>query len=96
MTPFLLKKKAQALIDRCTYLDSSLRLIEWDQISNIAQIRGRPDTVEGMPPQYFEILVDRCPSILLHRRSANETIPFHISNECFVRLIDEMARIIRL
>ena len=95
-TPLLLKKQAQAVIDRLTYLDSSLRLIEWNQESNIVQIRGRPDTAEGMPPQYFEIIVDRYPSILLHRRWANETIPFHISNECFVRLIDEMVRIVRL
>ena len=93
--PFLLKKHAQALIDRLTWLDSSLRLIEWDQISNTAQIRGRPDTREGMPPEYFEIIVDHCPSILLHRRSGNETTPFHISNDCFVTLIDEMVRIVR-
>jgi hypothetical protein len=34
-TPFLMKKQVQALIDRLTYLDSSLRLAEWDQISHI-------------------------------------------------------------
>ena len=94
--PILLKKQAQALVDRLTYLDRTLRLIEWDQISNIAQIRGRPDTAEGGAPQYFEIIVDRFPSILLHRRLGNTTIPFHISNECFVRLIDDMVRIVQL
>ena len=93
--PFLLKKKVQALINRLTYLDSTLRLIEWDQISNAAQIRGRPDAGEGRTPQYFEIIIDGYPSISLLRRSATETIPFHISNECFVRLIEEMVRILR-
>lgn len=95
-TPLVLKKQAQAVIDRLTYLDSTLRLIEWDRISNIVQIRGRPDKTDGVPPQFFEIIIDRYPSILLHRRAANETIPFHISNDCFVRLIDDLVRIVRL
>ena len=46
-TPLLLKKQAQAAIDRLTYLDSRFRLIEWDQISNMVQIRGRPDRAAG-------------------------------------------------
>ena len=95
-TPLRLKKQAQAAIGRLTYLDTSFRLIEWDQISNMLQIRGRPDRAEGVPPQYFEIIIDRSPSILLHRRSGQETIPFHISNDCFVRLIDDLVRIVRL
>jgi hypothetical protein len=94
-TPLRLKKQAQAAIDRLTYLDTSLRLIEWDQISNMLQIRGRPDRAEGVPAQYFEIIVDRSPSILLHRRSGHETIPFHISKDCFVRIIDDLVRIVR-
>jgi hypothetical protein len=93
--PFLLRNRVQALIDRLIWFDSSLRLIEWDQISNVAQIRGRPDKCAGMPPQYFEMIVDHYPSILVHRRSGNETIPFHISNDGFVKLIDEIVRIVR-
>jgi hypothetical protein len=94
-TTLLLKKQAQAVIDRLAYLDGGLQLIEWNQVSNIVQLRGRPDTAEGMAPQYFEIIVDRCPSILLHRRSGTGTIPFQISNERFARLIDDLVRIVR-
>jgi hypothetical protein len=60
-TPLLLKKQAQAAIDRLTYLDSRFRLIEWDQISNMVQLRGRPDRAAGVPPEYFEIIIDRSP-----------------------------------
>jgi hypothetical protein len=95
-TPLMLKKQAQGAIDRLTYLDSSLRLIEWDQISNMVQVRGRPDRSPGAPPQYFEIIIDRSPSILLHRRCAHETTPFHVSTDCFVRLIDDLVQIVRL
>ena len=94
--PSVLKKRAQAVTDGLPYLDSNLRLIEWDRVSNTLQIRGRPDKAEGRPVEFFEIIIDRQPSILLHRRSANETIPFHLSNECFVRLVDELVRIVRL
>ena len=52
LAPLLLKKQAQAVIDRLTYLDTSLRLIEWDQISNMVQMRWRPDPAEGTR-QYF-------------------------------------------
>ena len=93
--PSLLKKQAQAVIDRLTYLDTTLQLIEWDRISNMVQRRGRPDRADPMP-QYFEIIIDRSPSILLHRRCAQETIPFHISNDCFVRLVNDLVKIVRL
>jgi hypothetical protein len=96
VTPSVLKKQAREVIDSLSYLDSNLRLIEWDRVSNILQIRGRPDKTEGRPVQFFEIIIDRQLSILLHRRSANEIISFHLSNECFVRLIDELVRIVRL
>jgi hypothetical protein len=95
-TPSALKKRAEAVIDRLTFLDSTFRLIEWDHLSNMAQIRGRPDKTSGIQLQFFEIILGHDPSLLLHRRSANETIPFYISNECFVRLIDELVSIVRL
>jgi hypothetical protein len=95
-SPSALKKRAQAVIDRLTYLDSTLRLIEWDHLSNMAQIRGRQDKTGGVQPQFFEIILGNDPSILLHRRLGNESIPFYISNECFVRLIDELVSIVRL
>jgi len=89
-------KRAQAVIDRLAFLDSTLRLIEWDRLSNMAQIRGRPDETSGIQIQFFEIILGHDPSLLIHRRSAQETIPFYISNECFVRLIDELVSIVRL
>jgi len=95
-TPSALKKRAQAVIDRLAFLDSTLRLIELDHFSNMAQIRSRPDKSSGIAPQFFEIILGHDPSILLHRRSANDTIPFYISNECFVRLVDELVSIVRL
>ncbi len=95
VTPLLLKKQAQAVIDRLSYLDASLRLVEWDRISNMVQMRGRPDKADGALPQYFEIIIDRTPSILLHRRCAHEAIPFVISTECFVRLVDDLVQIVR-
>jgi hypothetical protein len=95
-SPSALKKRAQAVIDRLTYLDERLRLIEWDHLSNMVQIRGRAEKTSEGQPQFFEIILGHDPSILLHRRLGNETIPFHISNECFVRLIDELVSIVRL
>jgi hypothetical protein len=95
-TPSGLKKRVQAVIDRLTFLDSTLKLIEWDRLSNMAQMRGRPDKTSGIQLQFFEIIFAHDPSLLLHRRLANETIPFYMSNECFVRLIDELVSIVRL
>jgi hypothetical protein len=92
-SPSALKKRSQAVIDHLTYLDSTLRLIEWDHLSNTVQIRGRPDKTNGVQPQFFEIICGHDPSILLHRRLGNETIPFYISNESFVRLIDDLVSI---
>ena len=91
-----IKRQAQAVIDRLTYLDGSLRLIEWDQISQMIQMRGRPERADGKPPEYFEIIIDRTPSILLRRRCAQDTIPFLVSVDCFVRLVDDLVRIVQL
>jgi hypothetical protein len=95
-TPSLLKRQVQTVIDRLTYLDTTLQLIEWDRISNTVQVRGRPDRADPKLPQYFEVIIDRSPSISLHHRCAHETIPFHISNDCFVRLVNDLVKLVRL
>jgi hypothetical protein len=96
VTEPLIMKQPQAVIDRLAYLGGSLRLIEWDQISQMIQMRGRPERADGKPPEYFEIIIDRTPSILLHRRCAQETIPFLVSIDRFVRLVDDLVRIVKL
>ena len=93
-SPSVLKKRAEAVIDRLTRFNSNLRLMEWDRISNILRIRFRPEKADDGPVQFFEIIIDREPLITLHRLWADATIPFHVSSECFARLIDELVRIV--
>jgi len=92
----ILRKRAQVVIDRLTYLDNSFRLIECDEFSNVAQIRSRPDKADRTSPQFFEIILGHEPAILLHRRSGNDPIPFYVSTECFVRFVDDLVSIARL
>jgi hypothetical protein len=95
-TASTIKQRALVVIDRLTYLDNSLRLIEFDEVSNVAQIRSRPDKTDRTSPKFFEIILGHEPAILLYRRSGNDTIPFYVSTECFVRLIDDLVDIARL
>ena len=80
-----LKKQAQEIVGKITYLGSELKVIEVDGVSNAVQIRSRKPAEDG----YVEIILREGNFLSLERKPA----AFHISKGDFERLIRDLKEI---
>ena len=81
-----LRKQAQEVVDRITYLGGELKVIEVDGVSNAVQIRSRKPEANG----YIEVILRGGNSLSLERKPE----ALHISKGDFERLITELTEII--
>src|SRR5262245_41031611 len=80
-----LRKQAQEVVDKITYLGSELKVIEVDGVSNAVQIRSRkPDN------GYLEVILRGGNFLSLERKPT----ALHISKGDFERLITDLTEII--
>jgi hypothetical protein len=81
-----LRKQAQEVVERITYLGSELKVIEVDGVSNAVQIRSKKPAENG----YVEVILRGGNFLSLERKPAS----LHISKGDFERLIKELTEIL--
>ena len=81
-----LRKQAQQVVDKITYLGGELKVIEVDGVSNAVQIRSRKPEANG----YIEVILRGGNFLSLERKPA----ALHISKGDFERLINELTGIL--
>jgi hypothetical protein len=81
-----LRKQAQEVVEKITYLGGELKVIEVDGVSNAVQIRSRKPEANG----YVEVILRGGNFLSLERKPAS----LHISKGDFERLIDELTGIL--
>lgn len=80
-----LRKQAEAVVEKITYLGSELKVIEVDGVSNAVQIRSRKPAEDG----YVEIILRGGNFLSLERKPA----ALHISKGDFEKLVRELTEI---
>jgi len=81
-----LRKQAQEVVEKITYLGSELKVIEVDGVSNAVQIRSKKPAENG----YVEVILRGGNFLSLERKPE----ALHISKGDFERLIQELTEII--
>jgi len=81
-----MRKQAQEVVERITYLGSELKVIEVDGVSNAVQIRSKKPAENG----YVEVILRGGSFLSLERKPAS----LHISKGDFERLIKELTEIL--
>ena len=81
-----MRKQAQEVVERITYLGSELKVIEVDGVSNAVQIRSKKPAENG----YVEVILRGGNFLSLERKAAS----LHISKGDFERLIKELTEIL--
>ncbi|HZZ27219.1 MAG TPA: hypothetical protein VFE46_04360 [Pirellulales bacterium] len=91
-----LKKVADALSKRLTYLLEPISPIEIDADQCVVQLRSNPPQRDDNGTRYYELLVRRGGEISLRRfqkqpGGARQTVPAQVTREVFLRLIEDFA-----
>jgi hypothetical protein len=81
-----LRKQAQEVVEKITYLGGELKVIEVDGVSNAVQIRSRKLEANG----YVEVILRGGNFLSLERKPAS----LHISKGDFERLVGELTAIL--
>jgi len=81
-----LRKQAQEVVERISYLGGELKVIEVDGISNAVQIRSKKPEANG----YIEVILRGGNFLSLERKPTS----LHISKGDFERLIRELTEIL--
>jgi hypothetical protein len=91
-----LKKVADALSKRLTYLLEPISPIEVDADQCVVQLRSNPPQRDDNGTQYYELLVRRGGELSLRRYQkqsggTRQTVPAHVTREVFLRLVGDFA-----
>lgn len=91
-----LKKRAENLVSKVTYLLENLALVELDSVTLLAQIRSASPYKEIDLLTYYEIIIDSQGNLSFGRfqqkkGQPREPISFKLTEEVFERLIDDLA-----
>jgi hypothetical protein len=94
-----LKRTAEKLSSRLTYLLEPISPIETDAHGCVVQMRSNPPQKESDRTSYYELLVSRSGELSLARYSrvpgeARQMIPAHVTHEVLTRLVSDFAAVI--
>ncbi len=94
-----LKKVAQTLAERITYLLEPVTAVEVDAERAVVQMRSKPPQKDDDGTVYYELLVERGGSISLCRfkkvtGSARHVAPAHVTREVFARLVGDFCAVL--
>ena len=96
-----LKKRAEFLATKMTYLLENFEVFEIDAVNLKIQLRSISTQDERAALSYFEIILHRNGSISLARilfdkgKKQMQIIPFHLTNEVFEKLISDVVETIQ-
>jgi hypothetical protein len=93
-----LKKCAEELAAKLTYLLEPISPIETDAHGCVVQLRSNPPQKEADRTSYYELLVSRSGQLSLVRYSraagqTREVIPTHVTREVLLRLVGDFASV---
>ena len=94
-----LKRVAEALSARLTYLLEPIRPIEVDPDQCVVQMRSSPPQKDDNGTSYYELLVARGGRLSLSRysrpvgQSEREAVSAHVTREVFLRLVRDFAAV---
>jgi hypothetical protein len=91
-----LKKVADALAKRLTYLLEPISPIEVDADQCVVQLRSNPPQRDDNGTRYYELLVRRGGELSLRRfqkqpGGVRETVPAEVTREVFLRLVGDFS-----
>lgn len=94
-----LKKTAEQLSARLTYLLEPISPIEVDGQGCVVQMRSNPPQKEADSTSYYELLVSRSGELSLCRYTRTvgqprQTIPAHVTREVLARLANDFAAVV--
>jgi len=96
-----LKKRAEFLAKKVTYLLENFEVFEIDPVNLKIQLRSISAQDERVGLSYFEIIVQGNASISLARilfdkgKKQKQRIPFHLTNEVLEKLINDVVKTIQ-
>ena len=96
-----LKKRAEFLAKKVTYLLENFEVFEIDPVNLKIQLRSISAQDERVGLSYFEIIVQGNASIPLARilfdkgKKQKQRIPFHLTNEVLEKLINDVVKTIQ-
>ena len=96
-----LEHMARQIGERITYLLEGLALVEWDKNSSTLLMRSQPPESNSRYIGYYELLLSQGPYLALTRyrydrgAGCRSQEPINLTREVFVRLIDDLATIIK-
>lgn len=92
------RQTAEQLVDRITYLEEPLALLEFDPDRDVAQIRSTPPENLNGHPEYYELEVAPDRQTLARFRGGSgprEQIPFDVTRHSLRRLVQDMTAAVR-
>lgn len=94
-----LKRIAEELSSKLTYLLEPISPIETDAEGCVVQMRSNPPQKEANCTSYYELLVARSGELSLSRYSrsvgqAREVVPAHVTREVLCRLAGDLASVV--
>jgi hypothetical protein len=95
-----LKKVADSLSQRLTYLLEPISPIEVDADQCIVQLRSNPPQRDDNGTRYYELLVRRGGEVSLRRfqkqpGGTRQTVPAQVTREVFLRIVDDFSEAAR-
>jgi hypothetical protein len=96
-----LEKRGNSIAMKITYLLEDFKVIELDANSLKLQLRSVSPASDNSNPIYFEMLLNAAREISLIRYQFNKEaqtrtrIPYHITSEVLIRLINDLAGALR-
>ena len=96
-----LKKRAEFLAKKVTYLLENLEVFEMDAVNLKIKLRSTSTQDEQAALSYFEIIMQGNGSISLARilfdkgKKQKQRIPFHVTNEVLEKLINDVVETIQ-
>ncbi len=93
-----LKKLADALSKRLTYLLEPISPVEVDADQCIVQMRSSPPQRDDNGTRYYELLVRRGGELCLRRfekqpGNVRQAVPAQVTREVFLRLVDDFSQV---
>jgi hypothetical protein len=99
MTSEELKRVAESLAGRVTYLLEPISPIETDAEGCTVQMRSNPPQKEADRTSYYELLVSRAGTLSLCRwtreaKAVRQPVPAQVTREVLLRLADDFAAVV--
>lgn len=96
----VLRKQAQSVIERITYLNEDFRVVEVDATSACVQLRSELPQKRGNQLYFFNMILREGNALLLERlrrgskgENSTEVVSTNLAKDAFVRLIQDLVEL---